>query len=369
MQLSTSDRERLLPQLDRLNQAVEELLQSGLTTASDATRHTLGVTFQEVSRCRLLRLGGTLRAANEELGRYINNEPAFSQRRFVFFLSRAWLLGRGIARALRENDQQQLDKLLWTAPAKPVDELNVVTLGVVKRMSVGAFCSFEFRLRGVDDGRPYVWSTVFPLKAGVDIPPEGFLHIPQKQKFTANIFLEKKNVVLRDVAVAQTELPISRIQLGEQSRVEVGEPFSDYTRFAHWDCRAALERIRRHEPGPFDLDVELQEDVVLFDWSIGEREADADDGWIRYPLMCRGVVFDARVSSGVDGKPLQKALEAARKKKKKSAPPPLFGVLHYEACRLVLQPLSLLTSDGPEYITVSQETIDRKALLQTLRFT
>ena len=69
MTLAAKDRKALLPKLDRLVGAIEDLLLSGLTTASESTRKALGVTFQEASRMRLLRLGGTLRVANEELGR------------------------------------------------------------------------------------------------------------------------------------------------------------------------------------------------------------------------------------------------------------------------------------------------------------
>lgn len=378
MKFSSTDQKKLLTQLDRLGAAIEELLLTGLTTASEATRQTLGVTFQEASRLRLLRLGGTLRVANEELGRFTRNDAAFSQRRLVFFLNRAWLLGKGIARALREKDEAQLDRLLWTPPVEPVQELNVVTLGVVKKVAAGAFCAFEFRLRCVDDGRSFLWSTVFPLKSGVEIPPEGFLHIPQKQKFTASVFLEGKVVSMKGVGATSDETGRGRIQLGDNSTVSAGDEFHDWDRLlkeqrsgvlssaASNPWAAAIERIQRHEPGPFDLDVELQEEVVLEEWEPGDPH-DSTEGWTTYPLTCNNVEFDARAADGVEGKATRKRLDGLRKKK--SIRPPLFGVLHYESCRLVFQPLTLFPADGPQYITISEESIDRKALLQTLKFT
>ena len=75
--------------------------------------------------------------------------------------------------------------------------------------------------------------------------------------------------------------------------------------------------------------------------------------------------FDAVVSPGVEGKALAGALEDLRKKKRR---PPLFGLMHYERCRLILQPLSVFGKDGPEYLTVSDETVDRAALLKALKF-
>ena len=116
MNLAEADRKKLLPLLDELGVAVEDLLLSGLTTASEATRQMLHVAFQEASRLRLLRLGSTLRVANEELGRFTRNEPDFSRKRLAFFLNRTWLLSHGLARSLREKDEAGLAFLL-RAPA------------------------------------------------------------------------------------------------------------------------------------------------------------------------------------------------------------------------------------------------------------
>ncbi|MFT5326473.1 MAG: hypothetical protein ACI8P0_004348 [Planctomycetaceae bacterium] len=109
----SKDNQRKLPRLlDDVSRAVEDLLLTGLTTASQATRQTLDVSFREVSRMRLLRLGSTLRAANEELGRFTAKEPNFSKKRLTFFLNRAWMLCRGLSRALHDDNQEEFDRLL-----------------------------------------------------------------------------------------------------------------------------------------------------------------------------------------------------------------------------------------------------------------
>src|SRR5436305_13560288 len=114
MRLAQADARKLAPLLDELARAVEDLLLSGLTTASEATRRRLEVSFQEASRMRLLRLGSTLRQANEELGKFVAQKEGFSRRRLCFFLNRAWLLTHGLARALREADEKEFDRLLRT---------------------------------------------------------------------------------------------------------------------------------------------------------------------------------------------------------------------------------------------------------------
>src|SRR5262249_40472430 len=128
MKLAQADERSLLLLLDQLAHAVEDLLLTGLTTASDATRQALMVAFQEASRWRCLRLGSTLRVAAAELGRFTRNDPGFSRRRLLFFLTRAWMLSQGLTRALRNRDDTEFDRLLYTPSGRPVDKVEVVTL-------------------------------------------------------------------------------------------------------------------------------------------------------------------------------------------------------------------------------------------------
>jgi hypothetical protein len=357
MNLSRVDRRKLLPLLEELARAVEELLLSGLTTASEASRQTLHVSFQEASRLGLLRLGSTLRAANEELGRFTRNQPDFSRKRLSFFLNRAWLLSHGLIRALRDNNESEFDRLLWIPASDPVERLEVVTLGVAKRVAAGAYCAFEFRLRtvppagAVPEGKRLTWSCIFPIKQGVEIPPESYLHLPQKQKFKAAVFLEGQTVVIEKAAVALDGFGGGRVSLGDQSTVAAGEAFDDWERFQSWEPSAALDRIRSHRPSPFDLEVEMQEEVVLHDWKIEEPFERDDQGPTVFPVVCGETTFDAVVSRGSEGRALHQAMAKLRKKKQRT-----------------LQPLAVFNRDGPEQLMLSDEKIDRAALLKALKF-
>jgi hypothetical protein len=355
-----------------LARAVEELLLGGLTTASDATRQTLSVATQEAARFRLLRLGSTLRVAAEELGRFVKHDPAFSRRRLTFFLSRAWLLGRGLAHALRTGDEKEYDRLTWAPPTRPLPQADLACLGVVKKVATGAFVAFEFRFRTLADADPVTagqrlsWSAVFPVKPGTDIPPEGFLHLPQKQKFTPFTLLEQKTVTVRSAAVSVDESGGGRLALTDQSTVTLGSSFADWGRFLTWSPEAARDRIRRHAPGPLDLDTELQEEVVLRDYEIGPPAAGHDPGQTVYPVTADGLSLHAVVGAAAEGKALAKNLDDLRKLKKNR--PPLFGLLHYERCRLVLQPLTAF-KPAPDYITISKENVNKAALLKAMSFT
>ncbi len=145
--MQPAEKKQLLSLLEELGRAVEELILAGLTTASKSTVERIDLTFKEASRMRLLRLGSTLRIANEEISRFTTGSPLFSAKRLSFFLNRAWLLATGMRQAINDNDDAALDRLLATPPTEPVKRIAVVVMGVAKRVVPGAFASFDFRLR------------------------------------------------------------------------------------------------------------------------------------------------------------------------------------------------------------------------------
>lgn len=367
-----TDRPKLRATLDQLSTAVEDLLLGGLTTASDATRQTLAGAMQEAARLRLLRLGGTLRVATEELGRFTRQEATFSRRRLTFFLNRAWLLSRGMIHALDANDEKEYDRLTWSPPSQPLAAVEVVNLGVVKKVAESAFAMFEFRLRAVADAGPIKagqkasWSVVFPLKKGQEIPPEGFLHLPQKQKFAPFLFLERTTLNIANLTVSGDEASGWKLSLTDQSTVTLGKPFTQWDQYLQWSPAVAVERIKKHVPGPLDLDTELQEEVVIRDYDIGKPEDGDDPGQTVYELTAGGLKLHAIVGAAPEGKALKAALEDVRKAKVPN--PPLFGVMHYERCRLLFQPLTTFTG-GPDYITISKENVNKAALLKAMNFT
>jgi hypothetical protein len=367
MNLAAADRTLLRRQLTDLSRAVEEMLLTGLTAASESTRQTLDVTFREASRLRLLRLASTLRGANEEIGRYVTQQNEFSAKRLSFFLNRAWMLGQGLLQAIQNNDDAALSRLLWTQPTRPVERLDVVTLGVGKKVAKGSFCAFEFRLRAISESNPsrLVWSCIFPLKADNEIPPEGFLQLPQKQKFKTSLFLEPKVLTITNAMIADDGHGCGRITLTDTTTVTAGDAFADWLRYATWSPEPLVQRLQSHEPGPLDLEIELQDEVVLSDWTIQAPLEGERDGQVVYPIISSHLQFDAVAPSGSDGTELRKQLDDLVKAKTR---PPLYGLLHFDRARFILQPLALLTESGPTLITISSESINSKALLKTLKF-
>jgi hypothetical protein len=370
---AAAERPRLKAVLDQLTAAVEELLLGGLTTASEATRQSLSVAIQEAARFRMLRLGSTLRAAIEELGRFHKQDPAFSRRRLTFFLNRAWLLSRGVGHALQAGDEKEYDRLNWSPPTGPLPAAEVVCLGAVKKVATGSFVAFDFRLRATTDSPPFragqrlTWSAVFPIRPGVDIPAEGYLHLPQRQKFTPILFLNRTTVLIRAATASADESGGGRVVLTDQSTVAAGPPFADWGRFLDWSPAPAIERLGRHRPGPLDLDTELQEEIVLRDYEIGPPAEGSEPGQTTYPLSAGHLALEAVVGPGAEGKALKKGLDDLRKSKK--GRPPLFGLMHYERCRLLFQPLATFGAGGPDYLTISREVVNKAALLKAMTFT
>ena len=370
MKLEQCDTKKLSIMLEQLAVAIEELLLTGLTAATDSTIQTLNISFQEASRAGLLRLGSTLRVACEELTRYTREQQDFSAKRFSFFLNRSWLLSKGLLKAIKDNDRTEFERLTWSAPVTLVQQLEVVTLGVSKKYVPGSFCAFEFRMRsvgiasdGINPGHKLIWSVVFPVKPNQNLPPESFLHLPQKQKFIAYSLVEGRRVMFSDAFVAVEKSGVGRISLGEKSTVMQGDEFTDWSKFISWSPEAAIDRLNSYEPGPLDLEIELQEEIFIDGWEIVPDSLRETETHTVYSLLYRGAKIDAIVSRGLDGTTIRAALDKAVAQKKK---PVMFGLMHYEKCRLTLQPLSFMSKKGPEYATLSRDKIDRVALLKAL---
>ncbi len=364
------DKKALIPLLEEMAEVVEGLIGSGLTTASEATRQKLDASGKEAARAKIGRLSASLRYVNDELGRFLSESPHFSARRLAFFLNRVWLISRGLKEAIDENNTDALSRLLWSATPTPVKTIRAVTMGVQKRALLDGSASFDFRLRVLDGGKDLprgsrlVWSTVFAAKKGV--PAEAFLHLPQAQKFNPKILLEPTEFTITECAVALDDAG-GRLMLGPKSTVTAGAKFTAWDEFFTWDAQRSLERVKKHQVTPLDLEVELQEEIVVDEY---ELEAPAPHPYrpelLVFPLKFGQLELDATVSTGPDGEALVDALKGLRKKG--ATKPPLFGLMHYDFCKLVFFPLSAQDKAGPEHLMISQEKIDLASLMKTLDF-
>ncbi len=157
----------------------------------------------------LLRLGSTLRVACEELTRYTQKSRRFFAAAFCFFFSivPGSLVVACLLR-LKEGNDAEFERLSWTPTSTPVSRLEVICLGVSKKVVPNAFCAFDFRLRvlstdspDIPVGQKLIWSSVFPIRPDSAVPAEGYLHLPQKQKFKAIQFMQGKRVLITDAGV------------------------------------------------------------------------------------------------------------------------------------------------------------------------
>lgn len=348
-----------------LAKIVEDLVRTGLTSATQATRTRLDGAFKEAARTKLLRLGASLRYVSEEVGRFLADDGSFAARRYAFFLHRSWLLAKGIGFAIAEKDARLVASLTSGASGTPKPAggpLEVVVLGVHKRVAK-TICTFDFRMRVTKapspalSGKSLVFSLVFSRKA--DVPAEAYLHLPQPQRFAPKILRDKTTLAITDAAILPDDRGGGRLVLGPKSTVVPGKTFGGWTGHYGWDPDGAERRVRRHAPSPLDLAVEMQEEIVLEDWLL----ASEPDGGAS--IQTTGVTLALGLPAGDEGTALRARVEAGAKKRKKDKPL-LYGTVHYEFGRLVLSPLSLLGDDGPEYLMLSDEKINLAALLGSL---
>ncbi len=356
---------------DELSETLEDLLRAGLTAVSQSTLERLDVSFKEAARMKLPRLGSILRATNEEIGRFARNEPQSSPRRLAFFVGRAWIQARALKRFIARGDQQALERLLLTPQTTAVAQIRFVTLGAARRVVPGAFASFEFRLRAIDGtggvaaGEPLVWSCVFPSPSKLDVPPEAFLHLPQRQGFHPAILLEKRVVDAAAIALAAQPSGPRRLSLQAESKLALGAEFHAWDSLLDWNQAQAAVRITQHQPTPLDLDIELQEEVILRDW----QPLDPRPGHDEYdvvPIEAGWLPFEIRLDRGPSCAPLRDRIRTFLERQDR---PPLYGLAHYESCRIVLQPLAVVENAGIDYLTISTESFSRATLVRAMKFT
>lgn len=374
--LPAAEQNKLAALLEELARAIEDLVRTGLTSATQATRDKLDVSFKEASRMKLLRLGATLRYVNEEVGRFLAHSDAFSARRFVFFTHRAWLLARGLAEALKEKNDRVIARLSGTGARDPVPvrSLDVVTLGVFSR-SVQNTCTFDFRLRVVkaDDpahvGRSLVLGFVFGRKS-IDISAEAFLHLPQPQKYHPKIFTERNVLTVTGAAIALDDRGGGRLFIGPKGTVtQHSTSVPTWAPFLEWQMDAAFQRAQAHTPGPLELPNELQEEVMLADWTCQDNPARTTPERRVFTVRAHGLEFDAVVPVGAEGKTLASHFEKHSKRRPDPSKPvaALYGLVHYELGRLVLSPLATIAADGPHHLMLTGEKINLTALLGSLQ--
>ena len=362
--------------LDNLCHSVEGILLTGMTTANKATCDSLQMAFQTASQMNLLRLGSTLRVAVEEMSRFNhtkNSDTTFSAKRLSFFLNRAWMISYGLKLALQRKDNTHWNALTITPKGVALKKLEVVTIGVSKKVVRNAFCVFEFRLRTIGDhstenkikiadGTSIIWSAVFPLKKGVNIDAEVFLHLAQKQAFRPIDLIGNKVSTFTDLTLIGDTAPF-KIALTDESCVKQNQDFTAWKSLAIWDREVAYQRAEYHHPGPFELDIELQEEVFLDDWLIIEQENRQINNMRTYLIESHDLCFQAQIS--LDDKVTQKALIKANKLTQKSI---LFGLMHYESCQLMLQPLALISEKKPTQLMLSNEKKGAADILRNMSF-
>ncbi len=366
------DKKALVPILEELARTVEGLIASGLTTASAATKAKLDASFKEASRLKLLRLATSLRYVGDELARFLSDSEHFSARRLAFFANRTWLISRGLLEAIEEADGPSLARLLLTTTPVPVKALKLAVLGTQKRALLDGSAAFEFRMITIDDqpgvpaGRRLVWSCVFGAKKGV--PAEAFLHLPQPQKFLPKLLLDRTEILVTDAAVTLDEHGYGRLMLGPKSTVKPGKKFTGWDGLVTWDRPGLVRRLRSHPVSPLDLEVELQVEMVVDEWELG---APAPNPYrpeqLVFPMTAGPLSIDVVCSTGPDGTELSAALRAYAKPRAKR--PPLYGVMHVEMGRMLLQPLTVFGDDGPQHLMISDDNIDLASLMKTLDFT
>lgn len=385
--IAPSDERKLVLVLEDLALAVEDIVATGLVTASSSTREKLDVSFKEASRLKLGRLAASLRYVTEEIQRYLDGALTFSGKRLTLFLVRSWILARALAQAIVEKNDHALARLLLAQPSVVVDSVQFVTLGVRKRVPQGTgIVAFDFHMRLIEPvalpdgatlakGAPLVWSHIVARKdPGVaaeallhlEVKPQGPPGSPTPPGFKPVTLAEPEAFAFDAVALTPDGRGGARLMLGPRSRLRPLGRYDDWstvTSSSPLDPRALAERVRAHEITPLDLEVELAEELVLTEVSIGDVKPGDDDLADRMESSANGLTFEVPLARTEETVALREALRELKDRGAGS----LFGVVHFDRCRMMLAPLSVVDAkSGPRHLMLSLEKADLKQLTRSL---
>jgi hypothetical protein len=363
---------RLLGVLRELSGAIEDLTASGLSAATKVTRSKIQVSANEAAKHKLQRLSPALRYVAEEVDRFVGERTDFSATRLFFFLGRSWLLTKGMERAVLDDDAERLSELRWQRATQPtpVRELTAVTLGVHKRVVSGVSAAFDFKLRVLSadvpnlEGASLAWAFVHPYDRSVsaNFSADALLHVSQPQGFRPRDFLADKAIVFSEVMVTK-DARAGRVHLTPKSKVSSGTTHRGWATVPSWDLGRTRARLAAYSPGPLDLEIELEEEVVLDEWEIGAATAGLRPDQVGYPVRFRGLDALAIASTESEGQALRASLENLRKKKHRA---PLFALAHFEDGQIILRPLSLLEDDGAEHLMISDDKVNLAELTRAV---
>jgi hypothetical protein len=361
--------------LTQTSTAIERLLQTGMSTSSEHTVAQFGESFSHISSLGVTRLGSNLRLLTQEIQRYVKQDDAFSARRLSFFLNRSWLMCQGLQEALQQQNETLWQSLNLTPSTETLNDLEVITLGVSKKLIANVFAAFEFRLRVLDQqhalaGKTLIFSLVFSLASKgkeATVHPEAFLDFSQPQNYYPR-FLLSHAMRFSHAKISHETEQRARLTLTPDSTATALHPIAHQdglSTLARENPETVREQLINYCPSPFDLEIDLQSEILLETWEMGDTRHDPafEDRYV-IDISAAGMDYIALVSSYTEGEALLLALNAL---KKSASRPPLFALMHYELGQRVLQPLSVLEENGPRHLMLGQDKTDYKKLLKKLR--
>ncbi|MFX1446147.1 MAG: hypothetical protein ACFFHV_22280, partial [Promethearchaeota archaeon] len=115
---------------------IENMVYNGLDLATKETIRQIEFFLQNSSQVEIYRLAISLRYLHIEIKRFLEQSPAFSMDRYVFFLSNCWLLSRAfLSQELdKKGEKKELLQILSGKPSetKIIKPLKLRIVGLEK---------------------------------------------------------------------------------------------------------------------------------------------------------------------------------------------------------------------------------------------
>lgn len=218
--------------LRTIEETIESLAYTGLTTVSESTFQRLSTIINECSTNQFYRLASTLRITTSELKKSINQSSrSIDYSKYAFFLNQSWLLTKGLQKAITEKNNGLVEKYSGTKLQKEtIPLLEVIPISIEKGLVDKRWLSFKIHFKVLSapqseiiEKKIITWTHMFDTGGKSAFAAESYLLVKLKKlkASLADFISPPRKIRLKNWDYSPSS---SSLSLGEKTGVTFGTP-------------------------------------------------------------------------------------------------------------------------------------------------
>lgn len=361
--------------VSQIKMFVENLTFNGLNLISEENIRQIEFFLQNASQCNAFRLATSLRYIHVELKRFMDQSPAFSIDRYVFFLTNCWLLSKAILsrESLDEQDGFFQDLLGNLSHTKLIKKLKLRLAGIEKIHLEGTLFGvilYFVSLIGTTKSKIFKWNIMQPPKGLIN--PEILLTIEIPDHKISMLELLHKDFIIMDLNYSEKEsiLQIIPKQTKINDPTQTDFPIEHLEKYS-FNIKEIYQQIEEHENTPFDIPTRFLNYLLISNVQILDffkEHDDFEDGKAPVYIFELSHEKDYPLYIRIQDKSINQALidNLQNLKNKKKVISKIFGKLILERGQMSIFPLSAFSENMEVFISLSDEDPDYRKIVKSL---